>query len=227
MRVGVSSIARATPGSEVVAGLLAVALVGFGEAADPVGPCFDFTTTVVDPLHPPIPMIPGRDNSVFGTYPNGVDWSATRARMAMPITELYARLLDHRNHKDMKKTVLSTSEVERPGYLDFQRVDVVVTLRALFFKKKIAWAEEWGFTLVEGTREAPLRIVASYQKVDGTRYLKHQCGSYVLQALDEATSDLSMYDEVIADRRNAEDTRKMQAGILENIRGEEPRDSGS
>ena len=172
-------------------------------------------------------MIPGRDNSVFGTYPNGVDWSATRARMAMPITELYARLLDHRNHKDMKKTVLSTSEMERPGYLDFQRVDVVVTLRALFLRKKIAWAEEWGFTLVEGTREAPHRIVASYQKVDGTRYLKHQCGSYVLQALDEATSDLSMYDEVIADRRDAEDTRKMQAGILENIRGPQPRDSGS
>jgi hypothetical protein len=218
MRVGVSSTAHITPGSAALAGLLTVALVGSGEAADQVRPCFDFTTTIVDPLHPPIPMIPDRDNNLFGTYSNGVHWSATRARMAMPITELYARLLDHRNHKDMKKTVLSTSAIERPGYLDFQRVDVTVTLRALFFKKRIAWAEEWGFTLVEGTREAPRRIVASYQKVDGTRYLKHQCGSYVLQALDEASSDLSLYDEVIADRRNAEDTRDMQAGILKNIR---------
>jgi hypothetical protein len=223
----VSSTARVTPGSAALAGLLMVALVGSGEAVDEVRPCFDFTTTVVEPLQPPIPMIPGRDNNAFGTYPNGLEWSATRARMAMPITELYARLRDHRNHKDMKKTVLTTSEMERPGYLDFQRVDVVVTLRALFFRKKIAWAEEWGFALVEGTREAPLRIVASYQKVDGTRYLKHQCGSYVLQALDEATADLSMYDEVIADRRDAEDTRDMQAGILENLRGPQPRDSGS
>jgi hypothetical protein len=218
---------RVTPGSAGLAGLLTVALAGSRTAAEPPPSCFDFTTAIVDPLYPPIPMIPGRDNSVFGTYPNGVDWSATRARMAMPITELYARLLDHRNHKDMKKTVLSTSEMERPGYLDFQRVDVVVTLRALFLKKKIAWAEEWGFTLVEGTREAPHRIVASYQKVEGTRYLKHQCGSYVLQALDEATADLSMYDEVIADRRDAEDTRNMQAGILENLRGPQARDSGS
>ena len=71
----------------------------------------------------PIPLVPGRDNSAFGTYANGVDWAATRARVAMPIGELYAKLLDHRNHKDMKKTVLETTELERPGYLAFQRVD--------------------------------------------------------------------------------------------------------
>lgn len=201
-----------------VLGLLAVALARSGGAADELRPCFDFRTAVVDPLRPPIPMVPGRDNSAFGTYANGIHWASTRARMAMPIAELYARLLDHRNHKDMTKTVLSTSELERPGYLRFQRVDVVVTLRALFLRKRLAWAEEWGFALTEGTREAPRRIVASYQKVEGTRYLKHQCGSYVLRALDESTSDLSMYDEVIAERRNAEDTRNMEAGILEGIR---------
>ena len=211
--------------SGVLAGLLAVALAGSEKDADQTRPCFDFTTPIVDPLHPPIPMIPGRDNSVFGTYPNGIHWSATRARVAMPITEIYARLRDHRNHKDMKKTHVSTSELERPGYLGFQRVEVAVTLHALFFKTKVEWAEDWGFTLVEGTREAPRRIVASYQKVEGTRYLKHQCGSYVLQALDEATTDLSMYDEVVARRRDAEDTRNMQAGILANIRGEEGRGS--
>jgi hypothetical protein len=122
----------------------------------------------------------------------------------------------------MKKTVLSTTELERPGYLDFQRVDIAVTLRALFLKVKVAWTEEWAFALTEGTRESPRRIVASYQKVDGTRHLKHMCGSYVLQAVDDATSDLSMYDEVIARRRSAEDTREMQAGILGHIRGAEP-----
>jgi hypothetical protein len=205
-----------------LAGLLTFALAAFPEAAGASRPCFDFTTTVVDPLHPPIPMIPGRDNSAFGTYRNGVHWAATRARVDMPITEVYAKLLDHRNHKNMKKTVLTTTEVERPGYLAFQRVDVVVTLRALFVKVKIAWAEEWGFSLVAGTREAPRGILASYQKVDGTRSLKHQCGSYVLQALDDATADLSMYDEAIATRRSAEDTRNMQAGILKNIRSQEP-----
>ena len=199
--------------------LLALALASPRATAAPPGPCFDFTTTIVDPLRPPIPMIAGRDNSVFGTYGNGVDWSATRASVDMPITDLYAKLLDHRNHKDMTKSTLSTRAVERPGYLDFQYVDVVVTLRALFFGVKIPWSEEWGFSLAEGTREAPRRIVASSQMVGGTTHLKHQCGSYVLQAEDDGRSDLSLYDEVIADRRSAKDTRDMQAGILENIRG--------
>jgi hypothetical protein len=200
---------------------LALALAAFGEAAEPSRSCFDFTTRIVEPLHPPIPAIAGRDNSAFGTYRNGVKWAATRATVDMPITALYAKLLDHRNHKDMKKTVLTTTVLERPGYLEFHKVDVLVTLRALFFKMKVAWSEEWGFALAEGTREAPRKIVASYQKIGGAKYLKHQCGSYVLRAYDEARTDLSMYDEVIADRRSAQDTRDMEAGILRNLRGEE------
>ena len=32
----------------------------------------------------------------------------------------------------------------------------------------------------------------------------------------------AMYDEVVADRRDAEDTRNMQAGILVNLRREQP-----
>jgi hypothetical protein len=203
--------------------LLPLALAATGHTAEPPRrPCFDFSTTITEPLHPPIPMTGGRDNSVTGTYSDGVSWAGTRATLAMPITELYRKLLDHRNHKDMRKTKLSTRSVERPGYLEFQIVDIVVTVRAVLFKVKIAWSEEWGFVLVEGTREAPRRIVASYQKVDGTTHLKHQCGSYVLQAIDDGSADLSMYDEVLADRRDAEDTRRMQAGILEKLRGQGP-----
>jgi hypothetical protein len=205
-------------GGTVLSGLLAIVLAASGESAEPPRPCFDFSAKIVDPLRPPLPMIPDRDNSAYGTYRNGIDWAASRALVEMPIAALYAKLLDHRNMKDMKKTTLSTTVLERSGYLEFHHVDVVVLLRALFLKMKIAWAEEWGYSLVEGTREAPRKIVVSYQKLGGTRYLKHQCGSYVLQAHDEATTDVSLYDEVVADRRSAEDTRNMQAGILRNIR---------
>jgi hypothetical protein len=201
-------------------GLLALAVASLGEAADPARPCFDFTQKIVDPLQTPIPLIEGRDNSAFGTYPNGIDWAAGRALMKMPIGALYAKLLDHRNMKDMKKTTLSTTVLERPGYLDFHHVDIVVTLRALFIKVKVAWTEEWGYSLVEGTREAPHRIVVSYQKIRGSRYIKHQCGSYVLQARDAGTTDLSLYEELRADRRSAEDTRNMHTGILRNLRGQ-------
>ena len=193
-----------------------------GEAAEPPRPCFDFAVAVESPLRPPLPLVAGRDNSAYGTYPNGVDWAAVRALVQTPITALYASLRDHANLKDMKKTTLSTTVLERPGYLEFHIVDVVVSLRALFFKVKIGWTEEWGYRLVDGTSEAPRKIVASYQKRAGTRYLKHQCGSYVLQAHDQNTTDLSLYDEVVADRRSAQDTRDMQAGILRNLRGLEP-----
>jgi len=157
-------------------GLLSFALAAFGEAAEPSRPCFDFASKIDAPLRPPIPSIEGRDNSAFGTYPNGIDWAAGRALMEMPIEALYAKLLDHRNVKDMKKTTLSTTVLERPGYLQFHHVDVIVLVRMLFVKMKIAWTEEWGYSLVEGTRDAPRKIVVSYQKIGGTRDLKHRCG---------------------------------------------------
>ncbi len=199
-----------------------ISVAALGEAGEPPPPCFDFTAKIVDPLRTPIPMIAGRDNSLFGTYPNGIDWAAGRALVDMPIGAVYAKLLDHRNVKNMTKTMLSTTMLERPGYLAFHRVDIAVFLGALFFRVKIAWAEEWAYSLVDGTREDPHRIMVSYQKIGGTRYLKHLCGSYVLQAHDAATTDLSLYDEVVARRRSAEDTRDMQAGILGNIRGQGP-----
>jgi len=184
-------------------------------------PCFDFSRPIVEPLRPRIALVEGRDNSTFGTYPNGVDWAATRAVLAMPVRSAYARVLDHRNEKDMKKTTLRTTVLERSGYLQFDLVDVVVTLRVLLFKMKVAWTEAWGYTLVDGTESDPRKIVVSYQKVAGTGHIQRQCGSYVLEARGEAT-DISMYEEVRAERRSARDTRDMHAGILENLRRDSP-----
>jgi hypothetical protein len=208
--------------SSGILSLLILALAASSEAAEPPRPCFDFTRPVLEPLRPPIPRVEGRDNSEFGTYPNGIDWAAGRAVLEMPIAALYAKLLDHRTVKDMKKTTIATTVLERPGYLDFHHADIVVTLRALFVKVKVAWTEEWGYSLVEGTRETPRKIVVSYQKIAGSRFIKHQCGSYVLQALDGATTDLSLDEEIKADRRSAEDTRNMHAGILRGLRGQGP-----
>ena len=188
-----------------------------GVAGQPGSTCFDFDRRIVEPLRPPIALEEGRDNSAFGTYPNGVDWAATRTVLPMPIRSVYAKVLDHENQKDMRKTRLATKVLERPGYLRFDLVDVVVTLRAPLVKVKLAWTEAWGYTLVEGTESDPRKIVVSYQKVAGTGHIQKQCGSYVLEARGEAT-DLSMYEEVRAARRSARDTRDMHAGILANLR---------
>lgn len=195
--------------------LLAATTAG---AADITGPCFDLRGTVVDPLSTPIALVPGQDNHVFGSYSNGVGWAAGRAVLDVPIESVLARLLDHRNVKDMTKTTLTTTVVDRPEYLAFHLVDIVVTLRALFVKMALPWTEAWAFRLVDGSPQSPRRIVVSYQKVAGTGHIKRHCGSYVLQARDDGTTDLSLYEEVKADRRKPEDTRNMHRGILRNLR---------
>src|SRR5690349_5491151 len=120
-------------------------------------PCFDFRRRIVEPLAAPIPLVPGRDSHVYGTYPSGIARASGRVTLAMPIELAYAALLDHRNVKDMSKTTLATTVVDRPDYLAFHLVDVVVTLRALFLRIRVPWTEAWAYSLVEGTAAAPRR----------------------------------------------------------------------
>jgi len=94
----------------------------------------------------------------------GVGWASGRVVLDMPVAAAYASLLDHRNVKDMTKTTIATTVVDRPDYMAFHLVKIVVTLRALFLKMEVPWTEAWAFSLVEGTAEAPRRIVVSYQK---------------------------------------------------------------
>ena len=202
-------------GLVLAAGLAATSVA----AADlPAGTCFDFSQKVVEPLTAGIPRVPGHDNHVFGTSPAGVGWASGRVVLDVPITTAYANLLDHRNFKDMTKTTIVTTVEDRPDYMAFHLVKIVVTVRALFLKMEIPWTEAWAYSLVEGTPEAPRRIVASYQKVAGTDHIKRQCGSYVLQAREDGTTDFSLYEEVKADRRSARDTRDMHRGIVRNLR---------
>lgn len=187
-------------------------------ADDSARKCFDLGVPVTEPLHPPIPLLEGSDNTAFATYPNGIDWAAVRGVIRQPIEVVYSRLLDHRNLKDMSKTTLETQVLERPGLLEYHLVSIAVAVNVVFFKKTITWSEEWGFSLAGGTRERPEKIVASYQKVDGTKYLKHQCGSYVLQRLPTGFTDISLYEEVRASHRSARDTLNMHLGNLRKLR---------
>jgi hypothetical protein len=180
--------------------------------------CFDLSGPVTEPLRPPIPLIDGNDNTTYATQPDGIAWAAARAIVHRPIEAVYLKLLDHRNVKNMRKTELETQVLERPGLLEYHLVSIVVTVKVVLFTKTFAWSEEWGFTLAAGTRERPDRIVVAYQKVDGTKELQHECGSYVLQRLRDGSTDLFMYEEIKAPRRSARDTMNMQRGILRNLR---------
>lgn len=212
---------RAVVLSACCAVMLLSANVGRSTADDSARKCFDLGVPVTEPLHSPIPLLEGRDNTAFGTYPDGIDWAAARGVIREPIEVVYARLLDHRNVKDMTRTKLETQVLQRPGLLEYHVVSIAVTVNVVFFKKTIAWSEEWGFSLAQGTPERPERIVASYQKLEGTSYLKHECGNYVLQRQPDGFTDISLYEEVKATRRSARDTLSMHLGNLRKLRGEE------
>ena len=213
-----------SPASGLAASSLTALLLPAGLlAAPPAGPsrdarpCFALQDGVSEPLGPFLPRRDG-DHAEWGTYPDGRAWASTRARVELPLAIVLAKLRDHRNLKDMSRTRLVTRPQVRAGYLDAREVDVEVTLRALFVKLRVAWTEEWGYRVLAGSATEPEAALAVYQKVAGSSHLAHQCGSYLLTPAGPRATDLTLYEEVKARRRSAEDTRDMQRGILRNLR---------
>lgn len=176
--------------------------------------CFDFDKQITRPLREPI-SLPKTGDAAEKGQKNGIDWGAARGIVKKPILEVYKKLLDHRTVKDMGRTQLLTKQIKRQGYLDFHRVDVTVRV---FGPITVSWVEEWGYHLAEGTPVLPKKIVISYQKVAGTSYIQHQCGSFVLKAHETHSTDVFIYEQVKASHRDAEDTVNMVVGILRTIR---------
>jgi hypothetical protein len=187
-------------------------------AAVEPGPCFDVAAGFDRPLHEPIALGGSGDRSLHGERPDGTHWAATRAVVDLPAGALLGKLRDHRNVKDMSRTVLEARRLPDPDYLELCHVDVDVTVKALFVSLHVRWTEEWAYRLLAGSPERPDLVVANYQKIAGTKHIVHQCGSYVIRRIDADRSDLFMYEEIRARRRSAEDTRNMHLGILRNIR---------
>jgi hypothetical protein len=202
--------------AQLVAGAALVSVSALGAAAE--DRCFDVRRGIRAPLKPPIALLGDGDNSRYGTYRDGTDWASARAVVRMPIGRVLAKLRDHRNLKDMRKTRLVVHHFQEPSYLDLRHVEVEVVVRALLLKRTIRWTEEWAYRLVEGTQESPALVLANYQKIAGTSHIQHQCGSYSVRPFGPDATDLALYEEVRATRRSAEDTRNMHRGILRNLR---------
>jgi len=191
---------------------------GMAVAGDEASGCFDASEGFSDPLFAPMAFHGAELRVEYGERPDGTAWAATRAIVDLPPEVVIAKVLDHRNIKDMKNTKLSSRSLDSSEYLDLRHVDVDVTVRAALLKLHVRWTEEWAYELVEGTPEAPRVMVANYQKIAGTHHIEHQCGSYVVRRLGPDRTDLFLYEEVRATRRSAEDTYKMHQRILTNIR---------
>ena len=176
--------------------------------------CRAIENTTLRPVNSEVPMpIRASANAVAAALANIA---------ACPPKNRYGATGNAAPSANMSKTTLKTTVLERPDYLAFHLVEVVVRLRFLLLTRDVPWTEEWAYSLAEGTEAAPRRIVVSYQKVAGTTHIKRECGSYELEARDDGTTDLSMYEEVKADRRSAQDTSEMHRGIVKNLRGPRP-----
>jgi len=191
---------------------------GFVVAGDEGAGCFDVAEGFSHPLFEPMAFHGAELRVEYGERPDGTAWAATRAIVHLPPEVVVAKILDHRNIKDMKTTKLSSRSLESAEYLDLRHVEVDVTVKAALLKLHVRWTEEWAYELVEGSPEVPRVMVANYQKIAGTHHIQHQCGSYVVRRLGPDRTDLFMYEEVRATRRSAEDTSRMHQRILTNIR---------
>ena len=200
---------------------------GLVVADDSASSCFDVAAGFEAPLREPIPLGEGGDVSIHGRRPDGIDWAATRAIVDLPAGRVLASLRDHRNVKDMSRTVLQARRQEQPGYLEVCHLDIDVTVRAIFLKLHVRWTEEWAYRLLRGSAERPEVALVNYQKIAGTKHIRHQCGSYLIRSLGDSRTDLFMYEEISARRRSSKDTSDMHCGILRNIReGIWPLESG-
>jgi hypothetical protein len=183
--------------------------------------CFDFSMKVERPLRPAPPLNRSLATLEFGSLENpSREFGSGRGLVPKPLEQVYEWLLDHTNWKDMKKTRLSVKEFNRPGYLAFHRVDVVVRVWAFI---QIGWVEEWAYALIAGPPRTPNHVVVSYQKTSGTPHLPRLCGSVELRREGTGT-DVYFYEEARADRYKARDMVRMQRGNLEVLGATVPPD---
>ncbi len=162
----------------------------------PVGgaetPCFDLSQPVTKPLVEAPPGESPGDQIDSGTTNEGRVWARIRGRVAKPIERVLAMLQDHQLMRDPSIDELLVERQERGPHLARMRVHSVVKPFPLV---RLEWTDEWAYTLVKGTPEAPQTIVIAYQKIDGTSAIAHFCGNLVLRRLDAATTEVYQYEE--------------------------------
>jgi hypothetical protein len=71
---------------------------------------------------------------------------------------------------------------------------------------EIEWTEGWAYSVTRGTADQPETVVVGYEKIRGTSYISHLCGSVLLQARGPQQTEVTWYEEIKAMRRDATDT---------------------
>ena len=190
--------------------LLAIALPAW--AGDP---CFDLSTRIAEPPRPGLPLPPsGSDVSDAGQKGELV-WAQRRGVVRRPIEKLRAFLEDPRNFKDEQVAEMTLTPLPSGPQLERHRVRSLV--RPFPFVT-VEWTDEWATTLVAGTPARPDVLVVAYQKVAGTSYIAHFCGTLVLTRIDDHTTDVAQYEEANITGRSHDDMKRGLAEFVDTMR---------
>jgi hypothetical protein len=184
--------------------------------ADPISPlCFDFSKPVLKPLREPIEFSGGEDKTTSGDDPSGGGWASARGHIPVPVTRVLELLRDQSTLKNTKDCDLSYEHRKKPGYLDFEDVDITIHPFPLI---SVRWQEQWAYEILEGNPAKPGHVLISYQKVSGTDHIRKFCGNISLTPVDAFTTDIAIYEETDATRRTAEGIAKGHLGTLRTLR---------
>jgi hypothetical protein len=180
--------------------------------------CFDFSKKLTAlPKKPSIlhDVALPRISSKSGEIKMGLYWGAARGQVGRPIQDLIQEISTHETLKSSKVSHMEVIPIESPDFLIRQKVEYTVTP---FLFVKVNWKEDWGFSLIQGTKEDPKEVEVFYEKTEGTSYIKHLCGTIVLTKLDPKVTDVFIYEEAQATNRSQEDTVKGLIGTIRTFR---------
>ena len=182
--------------------------------SDPA-PCFKLDQVNLKTLRP-ARTATAEDQSSSGTEKDtDLQWAEASGLVPKPLEEVLTRLMDPMTTRDPEITRLETSVVKIPGALLKQSIGVKV--KPIFFLT-LEWLEEWMFAEKPGNGPQAREVVISYQKISGTSHIRHFCGNMTLRQIGPNNTSVSIYEEIIADRRKAEDVERGLQGTLKVLR---------
>jgi hypothetical protein len=175
--------------------------------------CFDFSKPIAKALRP---ARSSPKTELSGRVSGDEYWAIVQGPVAGSIKSIYAFLSDRNSTKSSRVDEMHVDIEKDPNFLLKQVVRSEVDP---FPFVTVKWTDEWAFSLLEGTADAPKKILISYEKIEGTSHIKHLCGNIEITAdSDGSKSQVFLYEEAEATGRSQEDTLKGLKGTLESIR---------
>ncbi|MEW6058433.1 MAG: hypothetical protein AB1540_17670 [Bdellovibrionota bacterium] len=189
--------------------------LGFASDGENQG-CFNFQEKIAKPLPWAEEVLNDRKNVEAHGKREHVVWASVRGTVEKPLKEVLELLFDPEIIKGegVNETKID-SRIETPLFLRRQ----IVQNRAGPFIHRVRWKEDWVFSLISGKSDKPEQILVSYQKSEGTSFIKQLCGNIVLRKLEGNRTDVFQYEQVNAKGHSSEDSLKSIKKVLERLRG--------